>query len=274
MKQDIHETVKERYGRIATEKDSGCGSSCGCGPGEGTVTASEAVGYTKEELQSIPADADLGVGCGNPLALSDLREGETVLDLGSGAGIDCFLAAERVGPSGRVIGVDMTHEMIERAEKNARAGGYANVEFRRGHIEELPVEDDSVDLITSNCVINLSPDKPGVFDEALRVLRPGGRLAISDIVLTHPLPEAIRESVSAYVGCVAGASLRDDYLSAIRNVGFTDVEVVSETSYPTDAILDLPEIRDAIENSELSPEEARAAAASVMSMKVRAVKAH
>ena len=272
MKQDIRDTVKERYGRIATEKDSGCGCSCGCGPEESAVTASETMGYTKEELQSIPADADLGVGCGNPLALAEIRKGETVLDLGSGAGIDCFLASGLVGPAGRVIGIDMTPEMIERARKNALDGGYTNVEFRVGHIEALPVEDATVDLITSNCVINLSPDKPQVFREAFRVLRPGGRLTVSDIVLTKPLPAAIRDSISAYVGCIAGASLRDDYLAAILEAGFPEVEVVGETAYPADALLDLPDIRQILEDSKLTLDEARAAAASVTSIKVRAVK--
>lgn len=273
MSKDVRETVKERYGRIATEKDSGCGCNCGCGPEASTASeVSEAMGYTKEELQSIPADADLGVGCGNPLALADLTEGETVLDLGSGAGIDCFLAADRVGKSGHVIGVDMTPEMIERAERNAHQGGYANVEFRKGHIEDLPLKDNAVDLITSNCVINLSPDKPRVFEEAFRVLRPGGRLAVSDIVLGTELPEAIRKSVNAYVGCVAGASLRSEYLDQIRAAGFTDIEVVSETTYPSETLLDLPDIREAIEKSDVTLEDARAAAGAVTSLKVRALK--
>ena len=267
MAEDIRETVKERYGRIATGQDSGCG----CGPSDPSKMSLE-VGYTKEELASIPGEADLGVGCGNPLALAEVGEGDTVLDLGSGAGIDCFLASERVGESGRVIGVNMTDKMLERARRNAEKRGYDNVEFRRGQIEDLPVEADSVDLIISNCVINLSPNKPKVFAEALRVLRPGGRLTVSDIVLTQPLPDPIRNSVSAYVGCVAGASLRDEYLAAIRDAGFEQVEVVGETAYAADALLELPDVKQIIDDSTLSIEEARAAAGSVVSIKVRAIK--
>jgi SAM-dependent methyltransferase len=233
---------------------------------------SREIGYTKEELEAIPGDADLGVGCGNPLALAEISEGDTVLDLGSGAGIDCFLASARVGPSGRVIGVDMTDEMLDRARRNADTGGYANVEFRKGHIEDLPVEADSVDLVVSNCVINLSPDKSKVFGEALRVLRPGGRLAVSDIVLTQPLPESIRDSVEAYLGCVAGASLKDDYLATIRDAGFEQVEVVGETAYAADALLELPDAKQIVEESGISLDEAGAAAGSVVSLKIRARK--
>jgi arsenite methyltransferase len=267
MTQDIRETVRERYGRIATAKNTGCG----CGPGDPSKTSRQ-IGYTKQELASIPDEADLGVGCGNPLECADVSEGDTVLDLGSGAGIDCFLASRRVGASGRVIGVDMTDEMLERARRNAEEGGYTNVEFRKGHIEDLPIEADSVDRIISNCVVNLSPDKPKVFGEALRVLRPGGLLTVSDLVLTEPLPAPIRDSVSAYVGCIAGALLKDEYLVAIRAAGFEQVEVVGEVAYAADALLDLPDVRQIVEEATLSLEEARAAAASVVSIKVRAVK--
>ena len=267
MLEDIRKTVRDRYARIATSKQCGCG----CGTSDATKTSLQ-VGYSKEELQSIPGEADLGVGCGNPLALAEVKEGDVVVDLGSGAGIDCFLASERVGDSGRVIGIDMTDEMLERATLNAEKGGYSNVEFRKGHIEAIPLEDNSVDLIISNCVINLSPDQPKVFSEALRVLRPGGRLTVSDIVLTQPLPEPIRNSVSAYVGCVAGASLRDDYLAIIRAAGFEQVEIVGETPYKADALLALPDVKQIVEESALPIEEARAAAGSVMSVKIRAIK--
>lgn len=182
--------------------------------------------------QAIPAEANLGLGCGNPTALAGLKPGETVLDLGSGAGIDCFLAARRVGPTGRVIGVDMTPEMIDRARANARRGGFSNVEFRLGEIENLPLADSSVDVIISNCVINLSTDKPRVFREAFRVLRPGGRLLVSDLVLTSPLPAAVSQSLDAYVACVAGALTREDYLSAITAAGFKNIEVVTEKNFP------------------------------------------
>jgi len=229
---DIRETVREKYGALAEGNDCGCGCSTGaascCGTDEATMTT---LGYSKEELATIPERANLGLGCGNPLAHAGVKPGETVLDLGSGAGIDAFLAAREVGPSGRVIGVDMTASMIARARENAAKGGYANVEFRLGEIENLPVADASVDVIISNCVINLSPDKRRVFAEALRALRPGGRLVISDLVLTKPLPDKVRQSIEAYVGCVAGASLKDEYLQLVRDAGFRDVEIVEERGY-------------------------------------------
>ncbi len=186
----------------------------------------------------MPEGANLGFGCGNPVAIASLKEGEIVLDLGSGAGFDAFLAAQRVGKTGRVIGVDMTPEMIEKARANAAKGSYSNVEFRLGEIEKLPVEDNCVDAIISNCVINLSPDKQRVFAEAFRVLKPGGRLMVSDLVLVKELPAALKGSVEAYVGCLAGAIRKDDYLNFISLAGFRDVKVVSETSYPVDAMFE------------------------------------
>jgi arsenite methyltransferase len=225
---DIREVVREKYGAIAEGKDAGC---CGSGCCSGDVEVLNQLGYTAEQTAALPEGANLGLGCGNPLALADVKPGETVLDLGSGAGIDCFLAAKDVGPSGRVIGVDMTPSMIERARANAARGSYANVEFRLGEIEHLPVADASVDLIISNCVVNLSPDKPQVFREALRALKPGGRLLVSDLVLTRPLTPELQKDVDLYVGCVAGASLREDYLRMMREAGFTGVEVLSEGRY-------------------------------------------
>ena len=261
----IRDTVREKYGKIAegTAEGTGC---CGstkespcCGTGSGDVALKE-LGYTHEQAASIPEGANLGLGCGNPLAHANVKPGETVLDLGSGAGIDAFLAAREVGPSGRVIGVDMTPTMLSRARKNASKGGFSNVEFRLGEIESLPVADATVDVIISNCVINLSPEKPRVFAEALRTLKPGGRLLVSDLVLTKPLPESVRESVEAYVGCVAGASLKDEYLSLIREAGFADVEIVEERSYGPSAEM-LPDV----------VKEANAWDA-VASVKVRAIK--
>jgi ubiquinone/menaquinone biosynthesis C-methylase UbiE len=187
-----------------------------------------AVGYAEGQLGAIPEGANLGLGCGNPTALASLKEGEAVLDLGSGGGIDCFLASNAVGPEGRVIGVDMTPEMISRARENARRGSYGNVDFRLGEIENLPVGDSSVDAVISNCVINLSPDKGRVFAEAYRALKPGGRMMVSDIVLTRELPEEIMNSVAAYAGCVAGASKKAEYLAKVKAAGFEDVEIVSE----------------------------------------------
>jgi len=274
MTNDVREAVRERYGRIATEKNEGCcaPSCCGGGEKDAAASASLALGYSKEELASIPDGADLGVGCGNPLALQKLGGGETVLDLGSGAGIDVFIAAARVGPEGKVIGVDMTPEMLQRARENAERGHYDNVEFRLGEIEALPVADNSVDLVISNCVINLSPDKGRVFREALRVLKPGGTLAVSDIVLDGPLPEAVRGSMEAYVGCIAGASQRDDYLSEIRDAGFAQVEVEGVNTYPTDLVTGVPQVKAAIDAGTVSADEVRAACDAVVSVKVKAIK--
>ena len=228
---DVRTVVREKYGAIA-EGQTGtgcCGGSCACND------VLPEIGYTDAQAAVLPEGANLGLGCGNPLAHAELKPGETVLDLGSGAGIDCFLAAREVGPGGHVIGVDMTPAMIERARGNSAKGDYAQVEFRLGEIEHLPVADASVDAIISNCVINLSPDKPQVFREALRALRPGGRLVVSDLVLLKPLPPALQKSVDLYVGCVAGASLKDEYLGMMRAAGFADVAVVSETAYSVGA---------------------------------------
>ena len=225
---DVRVVVREKYGAIAEGKDPGC-CATGCCSGDPSVL--DQLGYTAEQAAAIPEGSNLGLGCGNPLALAQAKPGETVLDLGSGAGIDCFLAAREVGPSGRVIGVDMTPAMIERARANAASSGHTNVEFRLGEIEHLPVADASVDLVISNCVVNLSPDKPQVFREALRALKPGGRMLVSDLVLTRPLTPELQKNVDLYVGCVAGASLREDYLAMMRAAGFADVEVLSEGRY-------------------------------------------
>ena len=274
-KEHIKKSVREHYAEVARK-----GTSCCAGP---AVAASnccglsnieevgKAIGYSKDEMAAVPEGANLGLGCGNPLALSDLKEGETVVDLGSGAGFDCFLAVRRVGPAGRVIGVDMTPDMIEKARANAVKAGMPNVEFRLGEIEHLPVADGYADMIISNCVINLSTDKPQVFREALRVLKPGGRLMVSDLVLKRPLPESVRGSVEAYAGCISGAMLREDYLQAMRDAGFKDVRVVAESSYPIGAINpDTSELAVLAEG--LPPEDVAAAADSVLSVKVRAVK--
>lgn len=223
---EIKEVVQSKYGAIAAGKSASC-----CGGGGDTTTASAAaLGYSTEQMAGMPEGADLGLGCGNPIDIAEPQAGETILDLGSGAGIDCFVVARAVGSSGHVIGVDMTQEMIDKARANASRAGLT-VDFRLGEIEKLPVESGTVDAVISNCVVNLSPDKPRVFAEAYRVLKPGGRLAISDIVLESELPPAVRDSVEAYVGCVAGALLRDEYLGLIRDAGFENLEVVRQNRY-------------------------------------------
>ena len=221
----IRDAVKKDYTRVVERSSSCCGSAS-----THLEETARRIGYSDDEIQSAPNGANLGVGCGNPTALAALRSGEVVVDLGSGAGFDAFLAARAVGPSGRVIGVDMTDAMLQKARDNARKGSFTNVEFRKGTIENLPIEDESVDVIISNCVINLSPEKDRVFREAFRTLRPGGRLMISDIILERPLPPEIAEDISAYTGCVAGASVRAEYLEQIERAGFRDVTIVREAS--------------------------------------------
>lgn len=227
---EIKRAVRERYAASATQGTSCCGDSACCGSAPSAELA-EQIGYTKADLENLPDGADLGLGCGNPLGILDLNEGETVLDLGSGAGIDCFIAAKRVGPSGRVIGVDMTPEMLDRARANAKTADCDNVEFRLGEIEHLPVADAAVDAVISNCVINLVPDKRQAFAETFRVLRPGGRLSVSDIVTAGAIPDVVRESAEAYVACLAGAIDRDEYLAFLGEAGFTDVHITSEQTF-------------------------------------------
>ncbi|MFO7637927.1 MAG: arsenite methyltransferase [bacterium] len=268
---EVRRTVRNGYARVARGGGSCCGDSACCGAPDAGKT-SRAVGYTDEDLAAVPAGANLGLGCGNPVALAALRPGDTVLDLGSGAGFDCFLAAKQVGPGGRVIGVDMTPEMVEKARDNARRAGTANVEFRLGEIEHLPVADASADAVISNCVINLSPDKPQAFREAFRALRPEGRLMVSDIVLAAPLPRQLLESAAAYVGCISGASLRDEYLGMIAEAGFREVTVVAEERYPVELGATDPTLRAIASESGLSTGELQAAAAGITSIKVAAVK--
>ncbi|MFH1662783.1 MAG: arsenite methyltransferase [Chloroflexota bacterium] len=272
-KEEIRKVVREGYAEIARKGNSCCApvSSC-CGQPSQTEDISKNIGYSNEEMASVPDGANLGLGCGNPVALASLKEGEAVLDLGSGAGFDAFLAANRVGKNGKVIGVDMTPEMIAKARANAEKGGYENVEFRLGEIENLPAADNSVDAIISNCVINLSPDKKSVFREALRVLKPGGRLMVSDIALLEELPDSIRESAAAYVGCISGAMLKNDYLSVIKDAGFQDIKVVNETHFPIDYINNDSITKVTIENMELSKDAINKLSNSVVSIKVRAIK--
>jgi SAM-dependent methyltransferase len=253
---EIREQVRESYGEIAADKQSGC-----CGSGESSTESSSCcgtsevddyaveLGYEPGELMDIPEDANLGLGCGNPTAIAEIEPGQVVLDLGSGAGMDAFLAARRVGEEGRVIGVDMTPEMLARARRTAVQEGVADrVEFREGLIEDLPVISDRVDVVISNCVVNLSPDKPEVFREAFRVLKPGGRLAVSDICLTEPLPKAVRDAAAAHVACIGGADLADDYLEAIRDAGFVDIDWTRNSAAPMfEAIRDDSVLAESIE---------------------------
>ncbi|MDP2210653.1 MAG: arsenite methyltransferase [Candidatus Aquicultor sp.] len=278
---DVRKIVREGYAKIAQLEESCCGTApapakssdgCGCGCGDPQESISKQVGYTDEDINSVPDGANMGLGCGNPVALASLKEGEVVLDLGSGGGFDCFLAAPRVGESGRVIGVDMTPEMLEKARANARKSGFANVEFRLGEIEHLPVADNEVDVIISNCVINLSPDKQRVFDEALRVLKPGGRLMVSDIVLLSELPDFIKDSITGYVSCLCGAVMRDEYLALMEKAGFTGVEVLEETAYPVEKLISGPAIQAIIEDLEITDERLASIAATVLSAKVCAYK--
>jgi arsenite methyltransferase len=272
--QEIKKAVRQRYARAA-KQGGGCGcaaaSPC-CGSADLAQNVSKAIGYSNEELQAVPEGANLGLGCGNPVALASLKEGEVVLDLGAGGGFDCFLAAKKVGKKGKVIGVDMTPEMIDKARENARRGGYANVEFRLGEIENLPAADNSVDAVISNCVINLAPDKKRVFSEAHRVLKPGGRLMISDLVLLKELPKAIKASIEAYVGCISGAMLRDGYLETMREAGLTGVRVVEQTSFPVELMTGDEAAKALIKNLKLTDNKVRDLAGSVVSVKVEAVK--
>ncbi len=217
---EVRAQVRTAYAKVARGQD-GCSIGC-CGTEGG---GSMLLGYTTDDLSSVPEGADLGLGCGNPQAIAALNSGETVLDLGSGAGFDCFLAAKRVGRTGRVIGVDMTPEMVAKARDNARRVEAANVDFRLGEIEHLPVLDASIDAILSNCVINLSPDKTAVFREAFRVLKPGGRLAISDVIATKPMPPELSKSMEAYTGCVAGAASAETLRSMLTSAGFDEVSI-------------------------------------------------
>ena len=272
-KEEARKLVRQGYAKVATQGSSCCGpsSSC-CGTTDTAIDMSKKIGYTDEELQSIPDGANQGLGCGNPVALASLKEGETVVDLGSGPGMDCFLAAGKVGEKGKVIGVDMTSEMLEKARGNASKGSYSNVEFRLGEIENLPIADNSADVIISNCVINLSPDKQKVFEETYRVLRPGGRIMVSDVVLAKPLPENILDSVDAYIGCISGAITKEEYLGTVKAAGFEEVSIVDEMSIPVEEWVNDPIASSITEHLKVSIDEVKEILASVLSVKVKAVK--
>jgi SAM-dependent methyltransferase len=259
--EEVRKMVRKGYAEVAKK------TSC-CGEPE----TSERIGYTKRELESVPEGADMSLGCGNPVALASLKNDETVIDLGSGGGLDCFLAAGKVGENGRVIGVDMTPEMIDKARENLRKSKHKNVEFRLGEIENLPAADSIADVVISNCVINLSPNKERVFKEAFRVLKPGGRLMVSDIVLLGELPEEVKKSVQAYLGCVAGASMKDEYLKMVKNAGFKDVDVMDEKHMPVELVTEDPSARKIIRKVKLNAEKAKSLANQIASIAVCAVK--
>ena len=271
--QQIREAVKERY--ASTVKQS---SSCGCSQKANYLdrdfiqSAGKVAGYSEQDLKNIPDGANLGLGCGNPVALAAIRPGDVVLDLGSGAGMDCFLASGIVGEEGLVIGVDMTPEMVERARANAESNGYRNVEFRLGEIENIPVESSSVDVILSNCVINLSTDKPRVFQESWRVLKPGGRLMVSDMVLLEDLPEYLNSSVEAYLRCIAGAIRKEEYLDAIKQAGFEEISVEGESHFPAELIAEQPFLKELVAKMHIPMSELQRIGSSIVSLKVSAKK--
>jgi arsenite methyltransferase len=259
----LRDQVREGYTRIVQDSPDS----------ERADETARRIGYSDDQLENVPEGANLGVGCGNPTAIDALRPGETVVDLGSGAGMDAFLAARQVGPSGHVIGVDMTDAMLDKARENAKKVDLEDsVEFRKGHIEDLPIEDESVDAIISNCVINLSPEKERVYAEAYRVLKPGGRLMISDIVLERPLPEAVINSIDAYLGCVGGASLRANYLETIAKAGFREVRIDRESSFLGAISFDDPNVQKAMEQIEIDLEEAKSYADAITSLHIYAIK--
>lgn len=272
-KEKIKEIVRESYAKVAVKNDSCCGPAHTCSPTANRARdISKKIGYSEKELASIPDGANLGLGCGNPVAIASLRRGDTVLDLGSGTGLDCFLAAEKVGRHGKVIGVDMTPEMIEKARENAKKADYVNIEFRQGEIEDLPVADDSIDVVISNCVINLSPDKEAVFREIFRVLKTGKKMIVSDIVLSRELPAVLRESIDAYVGCISGAIRKEKYIEAMKSAGFRDIDIIGEAGIPVEEWINDPIARAITEKLRISAEEAREILASVISVTVKAEK--
>ena len=253
----VKKIVRKGYAKLAKSERSCC-----------TSEMTQKIGYSKKELESVPEGATFSLGCGNPIALASLREGETVVDLGSGGGLDCFLAANKVGEKGHVIGVDMTPEMLDKARENLRKSKHKNVEFRLGEIENLPVANNTADIIISNCVINLSPNKKRVFDETFRVLKPGGRLMISDIVLLKELPEKVKKNVESYIGCVSGAEMKAKYLDLIKQAGFQGVTIVEESHIPMDFVVDDPTARRVMRETGTTLEDAKKFSGSVASIKV------
>ena len=269
----IRDAIKERYASTVKQSNScGCHQRADSPDRESSLSAGNVAGYSEQELKSIPDGANLGLGCGNPVALAVIKDGDVVLDLGSGAGVDCFLASKIVGEKGLVIGVDMTPGMIERARATALTNGFRNVDFRPGEIENLPVESSSVDVIISNCVINLSTDKPKVFQEALRVLKPGGMIMVSDMALLEDLPDYISRSIEAYVRCIAGAVRKEEYLEAMSVAGFEAITVEAESRLPAELIGGQPLLKEIAGKMNIPVSELQRIGSSVVSLKISAKK--
>jgi SAM-dependent methyltransferase len=270
----IKESVKNGYGQIAARPTGGFLShffAC-CNPAEVANGVSQKIGYSEADLQSVPNGANMGIGCGNPLALARLKPGDHVLDLGSGAGFDCFLAAPLVGPTGKVTGIDLTEEMVEKARKNARKGNYSNVEFIHGDIENLPLPDNSIDVIISNCVLNLSTEKAKIFKEAWRVLKPGGALTISDVVLLRELPDFIKTSVEGYIACIAGAEKIDHYRTYALEAGFGDLTINTKTNFPVELLLTDPIAQKIVTDFNLNEAQIQQISESIISATFTAIK--
>jgi SAM-dependent methyltransferase len=243
-----------------------------CDPKEIATDIGKKIGYSEDELKNVPEDANLGIGCGNPTALASIKKGETILDLGSGAGFDCFLASRETGETGKVIGVDITPEMVLLAQKNAEKGKYKNVEFKVGEIENLPIENNSVDLIISNCVINLSNQKERVFEEAFRVAKPNGRIMISDIILLNDLPDYVKNSVEGHIACLAGAVRKEHYIYAISKAGFENISIDKEAPFPIELMLNDPIAEKIVRENNLTEKEIKDIANSIASISISAKK--
>lgn len=271
---EIKKIVRKGYAKVAKENGPCCcGPQIPCCSGKSTAKEiSTKIGYSENDIEQVPEGANLGLGCGNPLAFTSLRQGQVVLDLGSGAGFDCFLASKKVGPAGKVIGLDMTPEMIEKAKQNAQTGNYQNVEFRFGEIEDMPVDSSSVDVIISNCAINLVPDKKKAFQETYRVLKPGGTLMISDVVLLKELPQSLKQSIEAYIGCLSGAVMKDEYLQLISQAGFKDVLIQHQQAFPLDVLSNDPTADVILDAPKISHEDLQFVGSAVVSIKVSAGK--
>lgn len=273
--EQIQKNVKSGYAEIVKRKTKKAFLpnifQC-CDPKEIATNIGKEIGYSEEELKIVPEDANLGIGCGNPTALASIKKGETILDLGSGAGFDCFLASRETGETGKVIGVDITPEMVAQAKKNAEKGNYKNVEFKVGEIEKLPIENNSVDLIISNCVINLSNQKEQVFKEAFRVIKRNGRILISDIVLLNELPDYVKKSVEGHIACLAGAVRKEDYINAMTKAGFSEIRIDKQTPFPIGLMLNDPIAEKIVRENNLTEKEIKAIANAIASISISAKK--